>query len=304
MTTELLDNEALEGNQSNAEDASTDAFGAAFDEFAETGGIAEVAEAPDDRPRDEQGRFTKADGPGEEEESLPEAAQISEAPDEQSVESKPIDWEHRYKSEAGRQRALQRKIEERDQLIQQLQSGKQEQSQAAQAENPESSGMSEEQWNVFKEDFPEIAEMMTANNRHYEQQLQQQQQVIDGLRNQIQPIQQQAGEQYQEAQYQLLEKKHPDYQDIADSTEFQYWMNQQPKKVQELINSDDAADAAYLLSAYKREKAAEQPQTNELEQRRKRKLAEAQIVPGRGGNKKPVAEDDFDAAFDHYAEKM
>lgn len=291
--------------EENSEASAEQEFDQAFDEFADSSS-SEESDSESGRPRDEMGRFTAADNseggePAEEEpEELPEAAETK--PQEN------IDWEHRFKSEAGRQRALQQKVSEREQTIAQLQQRLQHAQQPAPAgNNPEQSGMSDAEWGALKEQFPEIARGLEARlsgvSQQYESKFQQQQQTISELQQQMQPMQKQAHESYRSAQFQILEQQHPDYQDVAGSGDFQYWLNQQPGQIQQLMGSDNAADAAYLIGTYKQHKAATAPQTTELEQRRQRKLQSAQTVPARSGNKKPVAEDDLDAAFDYFADR-
>lgn len=282
-------------------------FDSAFDEFA---GSEPLTSDDHEQPRDEMGRFaspdesdtsdSEADPEPESEGEDKELSELDRA--KQQVE----DWQHRYNSDLGRQTALQRKIDEQQTLITQLQTQVQGTEQAP--ENPDGSGMTDAEWAAFREDFPDAAKGVERKladlEAGYQGRFTQQQKVIEELQKQFQPMQAQAQQQYVTSQYQLLEQQHPDYKDVAASAEFTHWLNQQPRNVQQLMASNDAADAAYLLSTYKHFQSASQPNTNELQQRRQRQLESSKTIPAKSARKTPVATDDFDAAFDHFAEKV
>jgi hypothetical protein len=200
-------------------------------------------------------------------------------------------WQHKYNSDLGRQNAYQRQIQEKDQLIAQLQS--------AQSANP---GVVNKHWDTLKEDYPDIAQGISSlleekDSRHAQE--------IEALRNSIAPIQAQAQESFVAQQYQMLEREHPDYAEIAASPEFNQWVQTQPQNVQQMMESDNAADAAYLLRTYKNETSPGIQANSELKQRREKQLRQAQNVPSRGGRSQQVMppDDDFEAAFDYFADR-
>lgn len=243
----------------------------------------EVDDTPPDneRPRDEQGRFTTEEDPLAELERYKQEAQ---------------QWQHRYNSDLGRQNALQRKIQEQQAMIEELQKAPQ---QAA----PEGSGMSQSEWDTLKEDFPEIAAAMEARlnliTNTYESK-------ISRLEQSLQPIQQQAQQSYRQQQFDALAQQHPDWQQVAKSDDFNQWMQTQPEPVRALYNSDEAADAAYLIGTYKAHRGVKAPApTDELKQRRQRQLQQGQTISNRGGRPKSSLppEDDFEAAFNYFAER-
>lgn len=180
-------------------------------------------------------------------------------------------WEQRYKSDLGRQSAHQRRIQELEAQIQQ----QRPQPNA----NPSGSGVSNAEWATLKEDFPEIAAAMEQQlgsvSQRYEQQ-------INALKQQIQPIQQQAQQQFRQQQLSTLEQQHPDWSTIAASNEFKSWVGAQPNAVRQLLDSDSAADAAYLLSSYKLHTGSNTQQSNSLQSKRQNQLKQAQTVPTRG----------------------
>jgi len=290
--------------QQNAHDQELES---AFDEFAtgETGGE-QVNQA-----RDEQGRFAAEDSlddepggdngeDGQGEQGEEDGQQPDPLAELERYKQEAQQWQHRYNSDLGRQNALQRKIHEQEQLIQQLQSKAPQASNQSGTDNPEGSGYTDAEWEALKEDFPEVAQAlekrMAAVSSQYQNQIKQ-------LQQQIQPIQQQAHEQYVSSQYQILEQQHPDGRDVAATNEFRQWVSTQPPAVQQLMGSESAADAAYLISNYKLATGMQQQQTQAMNQRRQRQLQNAQTIPNRGGRRNPgqPAEDDLDAAFDYFA---
>jgi hypothetical protein len=72
-----------------------------------------------------------------------------------------------------------------------------------------------------------------------------------------------------------------------------------------MMESDNAADAAYLLRTYKNETSPGIQANSELKQRREKQLRQAQNVPSRGGRSQQVMppDDDFEAAFDYFADR-
>ena len=144
-------------------------------------------------------------------------------------------WQHRYNSDLGRQNALQRKIKElEDQL--------------SQVSTPAPESMSQKEWDELQQDFPEIAKAVEAKlgtmTQSYEAK-------INQLQSQLNPIQELNEQTYISSQMGQLSAEFPDWQETAQSAEFQQWVNQQPVTVRELVQSNEAADAAYLIRTFK-----------------------------------------------------
>jgi hypothetical protein len=201
-------------------------------------------------------------------------------------------WKHKYNSDLGRQNAYQRQLKERDEEIAKLRS--------AQSPNP---GIDDATWETTKQDYPDIAEGVAA---FYKTQGQKHQAEIDALKAQLAPIQGQLHESYVAQQYQMLAQEHPDWNEVAASEKFRNWVSMQPQNVQEMMESEQAGDAAYLLRVYKNEVSEATAQTtSNLKQRREKQLRQGQNVPSRGGRSQQVMppDDDFDAAFDYFVEK-
>jgi hypothetical protein len=301
---------SVENEDHIAAEAQADAY---FDEFAGDSADA-VDDAEDAKPRDGHGRFAaKADDDSLDDEQdaadddtaadaeVAEGEQADTASDDPHAEIERLRRElqmsqHRYQSDVGRVNAYQRQIAQLQQQIAQLQQGGKKA-----GENPEGSGYSDAEWKALQEDFPEVAaaieKRLNAVSTQYERQIQQ-------LQGQLQPIQQQAHEQFLQAQYSVLEQQHPDWRDTVNTPEFHQWLQQQPPMVQQLMESENAAEAAYLLNTYKLATGASQQPNTHLQQRRQRQLKAAQTVPNRGGRQRStIPDDDPDALFDYYASR-
>ena len=258
-------------------------FDDAFEEFSDN----ESAQDQDEQYQDEQ----EQDATGDNQDVADTAPEVSEL-DRYKQEAQ--QWQHRYNSDMGRQAALQRKVQELEQKNQQLSA-----TPVTPADNPDGSGMSDEQWDTLKEDFPEIAgaveKRIGGMSSQYEKQ-------IAELQGQMAPIQEQAKQTYLNSQFNILEQQHPDYKTVAQSAEFNQWVASQPSSIQQLKESNEAADAAYLLSTYKLHSGQSTQRSANVADKRSRKLNQARTMPGRTGRNKPtLSDDDFDSAFDYYA---
>ncbi|GEK48437.1 hypothetical protein HPA02_27200 [Bisbaumannia pacifica] len=260
--------------------------------------------------RDEHGRYTAADN-GEEDGVGGDDIGEDGAPQQETAEQRLArleqeaqQWQHRYQSDLGRQSALQRKIQQLEEENRKLQQrgGLSTTKEGEAGDNPEGSGMSDEAWQAFKEDFPEAAQAMEQQlstlKTHYESRLQQ-------IESQLSPIQAQAEQQTRLAQEQALEAQHPDWREVIQTPNFHAWLREQPVAVQQFTNSEEAADAAFLLQSFKLSQGQAAPQANQgLQQRRQRQLQAARTVPNRGGRRRSeIPDDDEDALFDYFAEK-
>lgn len=205
-------------------------------------------------------------------------------------------WKHRYNSDIGRINAYQRKIQE---LEQQLQS----QPQPTAESNPDGSGMTDSEWETLKEDFPEIASAL-------EKQLQNQSQRYEAqmaqMRDELKPIQEQAYQQFKQSQYSILEQQHPDWREVAQTNEFRQWLSTQPQPVQQLVNSDAAPDAAFLIQSYKANTGYGTVNTgnDDIRAKRQQQLRSAQTVPTRGTRKTNDVPSDYEDAFSFYADRV
>lgn len=282
-------------SEENQEQSFEDAFDELVDGPADAEPAAETTEEPESEESEDGALQGQEEEKGQAELLEPEEPEPEGEPDPAAelaaVKDELQKWQHKYNSDLGRQNAYQRQIQEKDQLIAQLQS--------AQSANP---GVVNKHWDTLKEDYPDIAQGISSlleekDSRHARE--------IESLKNSIAPIQAQAQQSFVQQQYSMLEQEHPDYAEIAASPEFNQWVQTQPHNVQQMMESDNAADAAYLLRTYKNEKSPGVQATSELKQRREKQLRQAQNVPSRGGRSQQVMppDDDFEAAFDYFADR-
>jgi hypothetical protein len=125
----------------------------------------------------------------------------------------------------------------------------------------------------------------------------------------IRPFQAAEQTRYKQSQEQALESIHPNWRETARSSEFRHWVEQQPASVQMLVKSDDAADAATLLTYYKQARGLAQaqpaPAPNErvaqIQAKRERQLSQGQSPSTRGGGRGigGSSPDDPDALFEY-----
>lgn len=134
---------------------------------------------------------------------------------------------------------------------------------------------------AMREDYPDIADHMQGVADA----------LRDGLRSEIsqgmEPVNQ-LREQAKERQHEELitietdelMRRHPDAEKVVVSQEFQVWIAQQPASVQNIANSDIAADADVVLTLYKSTQLQAQAQRNA---QRQRKLADMAPLGGSQG---------------------
>lgn len=285
----------------------SDDFETAFAEYA--GG--ETAEKPTDDPapdeetaeqeesasqRDDHG---KADSAGEDDIS----ARLK------ALEAENQKLKHSEASQRGRLGAYQRQINQLQSQLQQTQntSGSQPKSEDQQRqEAADAAGVKD--WEALKADFPEVAKALDARleadakqrEADRQRQAQLEQQIVQ-LQSAVQPIQQQAQDQYLQTQVDALSARHPDWREVVSAPAFAEWLDQQPESLRRLTNSNDAAEAAALMDLYKSQ-TGQGADSNSADKRQER-LASAQTVSRRGAAPKGGVPDDFEAAFNHYATK-
>ncbi|RVU32714.1 hypothetical protein [Neptunomonas marina] len=289
-----------------------DNFDAAFDEFSGESPVdsetyderTHQADQALEQPRDSQGRFAnkeaaaEAEAEGGDQEETDTGAADSASGVESTAgtdwDSKDNPWKHRYQSEMGRVPTLQRQINE---LQRQLQAN-----QVAAPAQQEQAVLSEQDMSALAETFPEAARAIQAQAA----QLQQLSTSYQQLQNQVVPIQEQAQHQQHQMQAQLLDQQFPGWQQTVSTAEFTDWISSQPAHVQELMNSNDASEAAYLLNGFNQHQDYQKLQQTQQEQHRKanrdRKLSQSQTLPAKGHAQRSAAEDDFDSAFDEFAD--
>lgn len=159
-------------------------------------------------------------------------------------------------------------------------------------------------WESLKQDFPDIARALEARLDADRQERTRLQQEVAELRSTVQPIQQQAHEQYLGSQQRALEARHADWQEVVNAPAFQQWLQQQPPSIQALTESDDAAEAAALLDLYKGTNQAtgsDAAQADAQRAKRQQRLEGAVTPQRRGAAKRDAVPDDWEGQFNHFA---
>lgn len=277
-------------------------FESAFAEYAEG---ATPAEDRDEYDRD---RDTP---PADEGEAASESE--GESPDDLSKRLKELEQEnerlrHSDASQRGRLGAYQRQINELQRKQQELESarptsqtGEPQTDDQQRQDMAESMGMDD--WDEFKEDFPDMARAFEARLKADQQRQAQLEQQVAELRSAVQPMQQQAHEQQLQSEYARLSDRHSDWQEVVNAPEFTEWLQSQNPSIQQLAESDSADDASALLDFYKGSHGLGDDTSRATHDKRQSRLANAQTVSRRGAAQRSGAPDDFDAAFEHYAAK-
>ncbi|MCG7598402.1 hypothetical protein MHM84_01220 [Halomonas sp. McH1-25] len=309
-----------------------DDFDSAFDEFAggrgaDTRDTDRDFAGKDDEPQDEdaQGETGNDPEPGEDQEEGEDTGQPKDDIAERLARLETLEAEnqrlkHSEASQRGRLGAYQRQINELQRQYQQRQSGASATPQSKNPDGQDAKGVNDQQkqdmaesmgledWESFKADFPDMARAFEARLQADRQQYAQLEQRLAQYEPAMQSIQQQAQEQHLKAQEDALSARHPDWREVIAAPAFAEWLNQQPESLQRLTASDNAADAAALLDFYQAATgsagtADSRAVTHDTQDKRRERLAAAQSVGRRGAPRQGAVDDDFDAAFDHYAAK-
>lgn len=301
-TEEELDNAPEELEEASYEDS--------FDEWV-TGEAPEKEEyQPEDESEVEDSAYDEPEGDqGDEAESVqtpdepePELSARELQEQLQALQNENQTWQQRYRSHDGRVTSMRQQI---DQLHAELEKRASSPTSQESAAAPSSKELEQ-----FKEDYPDIADAVDrlVNHRLGSQQekLQEQLALLDNRFNQtIQPMREAESQRSKEAQISALQSQHPDFVQIVQSQDFQDWLEVQPEPVKQMYYSDSADEASWMLDSFKRVKQGQQPAVQEdqqpAENPNQRKLQEARNPRGRRAAPQTGVPDDFDSAFEYYA---
>ncbi|MBV2128164.1 hypothetical protein [Arsukibacterium indicum] len=200
----------------------------------------------------------------EQDEEKPDADPWASAPEPLRQQYHQLQQSHQklesdHRANAGRVAALNRKTEELQKALaeREKQNGGEKQDGVPSADDLKGKSFAE-----VEQEFPEIADFL----RHHVEQ------VKSEFTKQLTPLQesyQQQQERMQEQQqleakqqeYGRLQQAHPDFMDIVADPEFSNWVKKQPAQLQAIAASDNADDAAYVLTQFKRDKGVTKPQS-------------------------------------------
>ena len=297
----------MEDNNVTPELSEDDDFEQAFNEFAEPEHATTIVndELIEDEAEEEPGAEAESKA---EAEPAPTVDIWADATDEQrtameAVRRERAEIEHRYKSDEGRVSALQRKINDLEAIQHQAPV-------VAPVVAPAQSPVSEEGIDSFREDYPDIANAvdkmvqskMTTEREGFSQAMNQMQQQ---MKQAIQPFQESEQKRFIDTQMQELESTHPDWRDVAQSTDFIEWLNVQPDPVRAMFTSDSAQDASYLVGSFKQTQPVVQEE-QAVESSSNNRQALKQAVAPRSRRTAPVTNsipEDYEAAFDYWVDR-
>jgi hypothetical protein len=267
--------------------------------------------------------YSKSSTPADERDEYDRNAEPAEDADDEAEEGQPDDLSEKLKtletenerlrhsdaSQRGRLGAYQRQINDLQRKSQEIESAKpKNQNGESQDDNQQrqdlADSMGVDDWEEFKEDFPDMARAFESRLKSDQAKQTQLEQQVSELRSAVQPMQEQAHQQQLQSEYARLEGRHADWREVVNAPEFDSWLNTQNSSIQALKESDSADDASALLDFYKATNAASDENSRaQKHDKRKARLANAQTVSRRGAASRSGAPEEFDAAFEHYAAK-
>lgn len=292
-------------------------------EESETEFEAEFAQLADKRdglePVDDKADDAIADGelPAEEVAAADEAAQAEADPFEgwpqsaidayKDQEKKAADLEHRIKSDDGRVGAFQRKINNLEHQVAQIQKAP---GQPSTADITSAMG-SDESWTEFSKEYPEVASAIDGRLTGFSQQ----------VNNTLAPVVEKQAETAKNEAVDVVAQTYPKWQDAVKTTEFSEFMDLQPPGIQALADSEDTADASTLIGMYDTYRVAQGDETlrsdpkpeiedgsvdnkaDEIAARRQRQLEDGVTIPSKNARIDPNADagSEFENAFAAFA---
>jgi len=239
---------------------------------------------------------------------------------------------HRLDSDTGRVSAFQRKINVLEKEIQGIRKGGTAgEDQPSKTQIAEAMGGTDDEWDSFKKDYPEVAK---AIDSRLDKAGQATQESVDNTLAPVKEKQQKDEIEKQEAASKAatdtVTETYPEWVEAVKKPDFAQWLEAQPPGIQSLSDSDDAKDASALIGLYDSHlvaegkptlkadpvdngvdtKEAEEQQKKEAEaesltKRRKQQLADGATIPSKNSRVDSRSEpvDDFEAAFNYHANR-
>lgn len=263
---------ATEDKGINDADTSNDEFEKAFNEFA--GVETEQDTVDEEEPLEED----QSNGEAPE---LDELGIIKQQLEDERNERKKLQeerdyYEHSFNSQRGRVSALQKKIDSK----QDVEAPKHEEY--------------DDSIKGLVEDMPDLIKPVVD---YFEKKIAAMQ---GGVNEQLTALQAREQEAYIHSQLMAMNDYNPDWRDVIASEPYKEWLNSQPRAIQSMAQSYEAADYKYLLNAYNQQTKGK---ADEITESRQRKLAANVSIKSKSQNQRATAPDDFESAFDYYASR-
>jgi hypothetical protein len=165
-----------------------------------------------------------------------------------------------------------------------------------------------ENWKEFKEDFPEMAATVEARLNQADDKINQMMKTVEAVTATQETIVEKEVLAYKETQYDILATRHPDFDQIKGSQEFEAFKASANVDIQAKIKSRHADDAIDVLDAFKAQtgwktktESRGKSDVEKINERRTANLKNSVGVSSKNvGHSAKVdagSEDDFDAAF-------
>lgn len=287
--------------QSTASETAEISFGDAFDDLAKDDPRQELPATDDAEERNAAVAAADEPAPAFAAEAAVKTDPWASASPEQIAERDALaaqaqTAEHRARSSDGRVSALQKKINQLEDMVRGQQPG------ALVVAPPEG-------WDEFNKEYPDVATPMgkvltAAEARIYERIDQRIQQAINPLAQHVETQVATAASDAISRAEATVEAAHPKWKQTINTPEFTGWLAQQPAMVRYGIESDDPRDAIKVINDFKSATGApKKDPVADLSQRRAARVEQAATVTGNGvaaGNSRPPIPNDFDAAWDAF----
>lgn len=207
--------------------------------------------------------------------------------------------EHKANSQSGRVSALQKKLDEQDRQLKQLQEQGRGDSKAAQKLEA-AIEETELDLGALGEELPELKPFVDELNKLRKQ--------VSGMNTQIQnevitPAQKRAAEEAELQERSDLENTHKDFAAIESNPEFWNWVDAQHPAISGLANSSKAADAKELIRLYKKDHPpASNSESPPTKQKLNRNVDDMASLPKSGQASSSTV--DVSSAFDWAAKQI
>lgn len=234
---------------------------------------------------------------------------------------------HRVQSDAGRVSALQRKVNGLEEEIQDIRSGPTSGGQPSETEIKDAMMGSDEEWEQFAQDYPQVAK---AIDSRFEASATALQKTVDStltpIKRTIAKIDSDGETSANQQRVDAVSEVFPEWTTEVAKPEFKLWLDDQPPGVAQLSGSADPRDAVALIGMYdeflvadgkpslRKETDPTEPgvedvtgesEPSELEKRRAKQKAAGATIPSKpaGIDATGEAASEFDTAFAHFARK-
>lgn len=175
---------------------------------------------------------------------LPESVREFIKKKEQEAEEarrKEAEWRQKFKSDEGRQAALQRKTQELERMLR-------EKSSTAQTAPTKLKTEESEEWKVLSENDPAMARLL--KNLYEDATRQAEERAQAAIKPLVEPIERFQQESVQEREYHRLLQMVPDLNQITHDPNYGEWFYKQPESIQRMAGGGSAEDQAYVIQLF------------------------------------------------------